>query len=189
MTEQLSSEELVIGQQIRALARAGAPVRDPNTVVRAVVGSSAPPRLMRLPFALIASASVLLLVVVVAVASIGQMGSSPARAHVGGVTLWGINLGGTTYDLAVVRSIDLSAARLTAVGEARHDGGLRTQGSTVYQVDDVDPQQILVMKLVPGEYDDAGSIGDYLVLVRGSGLSLLCPYFSQGDPLAPSTCD
>ena len=70
-----------------------------------------------------------------------------------------------------------------------HDGGFRTQESTVYQVDDVDPRQILVMKLVPGEYDIAGSIGDYLALVRGSGYSLLCPYFSQGDPLAPSTCD
>ena len=116
------------------------------------------------------------------------MGLSPARAHVGGITLWGINLGGTTYDLGVVRSIDLSTVRLTAVGEARLDYGFRTQGSTVYQLDDVDPRQILVMKLVPGERDNAGSIGQYLALVRGSGYSLLCPYFSQGDPLAPSTC-
>jgi hypothetical protein len=144
---------------------------------------------MRLPFALIASASVLLLVVVVAVASIGQTGVGPARAHVGGITLFGINLGGTTYDLGVVRSIDLSAARLTAVGEARQDSGFRTQGSTVYQVDDVDPREVLVMKLAPGERDDAGSIGDYIVLARGNGYSLLCPYFQPGDPLAPSTCD
>ena len=188
MAETVSSEELALGGQIQALADAGAPARDPHAVVGAVLART-PRRRMSLPLALATSVSVLLLVVVVAVASIGQMGSSPARAQVGGITLWGINLGGTTYDLGVVRSIDLSAARLTAVGKARHDGGFRTQGSTVYQVDDVDPRQILVMKLVPGEYDNAGSIGDYLALVRGSGYSLLCPYFSQGDPLAPSTCD
>lgn len=187
MTETGVSEELSLGRQIRALADAGASARDPSAVVHDVLARQ-PRRRIRLPLALVASASVLLLVVVVAVASIGQMGSSIARAHVGGITLWGINLGGTTYDLAVVRSIDLSGARLTAVGEARHDGGVRTQGSTVYQVDSVDPRQILVMKLVPGEHDDAGSIGDYLVLVRGNGFSLLCPYFSQGDQLAPSTC-
>ena len=36
--------------------------------------------------------------------------------------------------------------------------------------------------------DDAGSIGDYLVLVRGNGFSLLCRYFEGGDPLAPLEC-
>ncbi len=188
MTETVSPEELALGLQIQALADAGAPARDPNAVVGAVLART-PRRRMSLPMALVASASALLLVVVVAVASIGQMGSSPARAHVGGITLWGINLGGTTYDLGVVRSIDLSTARLTAVGEARLDYGFRTQGSTVYQLDDVDPRQILVMRLVPGERDNAGSIGDYLVLQRGYSYSLLCPYFSQGDPLAPSMCD
>ncbi len=187
MTETVSPEELALGLQIQALADAGAPARDPSAVVGAVLAKT-PRSRMSLPLALVASASVLLLVVVVAVASIGQMGSSPARAHVGGVTLWGINLGGTTYDVGVVRSIDLSTARLTAVGEARQDSGFRTQGSTVYQVDDVDPREVLVMKLAPGERDDAGSIGDYIVLARGNGYSLLCPYFQPGDPLAP-TCD
>ena len=187
MTETGSSEELALGRRIRADADAGAPARDPNAVVRAAIASP-PRRLAGLPLRLMATASVLLLVVVVALAAVSQMGIGPARAHVGGITLWGINIGGTTYDLGVVRSIDLSGARLTAVGEARQDY-FRTQGSTAYQVDDVDPRQVLVMKLVPGERDDAGSIGDYVLLARGDAYSLLCPYFRPGDPLAPSTCD
>lgn len=186
MTENVSSEELALGRQIRSVADAGAPARDPDAVVRAVIGG-APRHAFRLRPWLVASAG-LLLVVVIAVASLGQTGIGPARAHVGGITLWGLNIGGTTYDLGVVRSIDLSGARLTAVGEARQDY-FRTQGSTAYQVDDVDPRQVLVMKLVPGESDDGGSIGDYVLLARGDAYSLLCPYFQTGDPLAPSTCD
>lgn len=45
------------------------------------------------------------------------------------------------------------------------------------------------MKLIPGQHDDSGSVGDYLVLWRGGGYVLLCPYFHQGDPLAPTDCD
>jgi hypothetical protein len=73
-------------------------------------------------------------------------------------------------------------ARLTEMGEARQNSGFRTEGSTVYQVDDIDPRLVLVMKLIPGEHDDAGSIGAYLVLVRGDGFSLLC---SQSGRLVP----
>lgn len=188
MTEEWSSEELVIGQQIHALADAGAPARDANAVVQAVVGSSARPRLMRPPLALVAAVSALLLVAVLAVASFGQMGSSPATAQLGGITIGGVDLGGTTYVVSVARSADLSNARLSAVGEVRQNSGFRTVSSTVYQVDHIDPGQVLVMKLVPGEHDDAGSIGEYLVLVRGNGHALLCPYFRDGDPLAPSDC-
>ncbi len=190
MTETLSSEEREIGRRIRILADAGAPMRDANAVVRAVVSRSPRRSLMRLPAALVASAGVLALVVVVGLASIGQdeSGSSPSSAQVGGVTVGGFTFGGTTYGISVARSIDLRNARLTAVGQARENSGFRTAGSTVYQVDDIDPEQILVMKLVPGERDDAGSIGDYLVLVRGNGFSLLCRYFEGGDPLAPLEC-
>lgn len=91
--------------------------------------------------------------------------------------------------MRVARSLDLSGARLMAAGEAsQYSGGFRTIGSTVYQVDDLHPRQVLVMKLAPGEHDDAGSIGEYLVLVRGNGFALLCPYFKDGDPLAASDC-
>lgn len=188
MTEALSSEDLEIGRQIRVLADTGAPIRDANSVVRAVISRSPRRSLRRLPMALVASVSVLALVAVVGLVSIDYADSSPATAQVGGFSVGEINLGGTTYDISVARSIDLSTARLTEMGEARQNSGFRTEGSTVYQVDDVDPGQVLVMKLIPGEHDGAGSIGDYLVLVRGNGFSLLCPYFQASDPLAPSEC-
>jgi len=137
----------------------------------------------------LASAGALMLVGVVALGAVSQMGSSPATAHVGGLAVAGIDIGGTTYGVAVVRSIELSGARLTPVGEARQNSGIRTEGSTVYEVDGVDPLKVLVMRLIPGENDDAGSLGEYLVLIRGDGFSLLCPYFEPGDPLAPSDCE
>lgn len=189
MSETLSSEELAIGQQIRALADAGVAVRDPSSLSRAVVHRTPRRGVMGLPLGLIASASVLLLVAVFAVTSLGQMGSSPTTAQVGGITVAGINLGGTTYGVGAARSINLSSARLTVFGEARQNTGFRTEGSAAYQVDDLDPQKVLVMKLIPGQHDDAGSIGEYLVLTRGDGYSQLCPYFQAGDPLAPSVCD
>jgi|GEM_PF-3214500 len=189
MTEALSSEDLEIGRQIRVLADTGAPIRDANAVVRTVISRSPRRSLLRLPMALAAS-GVLALVVVVGLVSIdyADSSSSPASAHVGGVPIGEFNLGGTTYGISVARSIDLRDARLTEMGEARQNSGFRTEGSTVYQVDDVDPGHVLVMKLIPGERDDAGSIGEYLVLVRGNGFALLCPYFQVGDPLAPSEC-
>lgn len=191
MTEALSSEEMEIGRQIRVLADIGAPIRDANAVVRTAVNRSPRRSLLRLPTALAALVSVLAVVAVVGLVSIdyADSESSPATAHVGGVTVGEFNLGGTTYDISVARSMDLSKARLTEMGEARQNSGFRTEGSTVYQVDDVDPRQVLVMKLFPGQHDDAGSIGTYLVLARDNGFSLLCPYFQVGDPLAPSGCE
>jgi hypothetical protein len=188
MTEPLSSEGLALGRQINALANAGVRPRDPDAVVQAVVRRPARSGWMRLPLRVAVAAGAFVLVAVVAVGSLAQMGSSPATAHLGGITIAGIDIGGTTYGVGVARSIDLSDVRLTAVGEVRRNGAFRTQGSTAYQVNDIDPQKVLVMKLVPGERDDAGSIGDYLVLIRGNGYSLLCPYFHRGDPLAPTDC-
>jgi hypothetical protein len=188
MTETLSSEELEIGRQIRVLADLGAPIRDANAVVWTAVNRSPRRGLLRLPMALAAFVSVLAVVAVVGLVSIDYADSSPVTAQVGGFNFGEINLGGTTYDISVARSMDLSRARLTELGEARQNSGFRTEGSTVYQVDDVDPRLVLVMKLIPGEHDDAGSIGAYLVLVRGDGFSLLCPYFQVSDPLAPSVC-
>ncbi len=189
MSETLSSEDLVIGQQIRVLADAGVVVRDPNALSRAVVHRSQRRGVMGMPLGLIASASALLLVAVFAVTSFSQMGSSPTTAQIGGITVAGITVGATTYGVGAAPNINLSTARMTVFGEARQNTGFRTEGSTAYQVDDLNPQQVLVMKLIPGQHDDVGSTGDYLVLTRGDGYSQLCPYFQAGDPLAPSVCD
>jgi hypothetical protein len=44
------------------------------------------------------------------------------------------------------------------------------------------------MKLIPGGHDDGGSIGKYLLFVRRNGFSLICAYFAEDDPLAPTVC-
>jgi hypothetical protein len=46
----------------------------------------------------------------------------------------------------------------------------------------------LNMKLIPGGHDDGGSIGKYLLFVRRNGFSLICAYFAEDDPLAPTVC-
>lgn len=189
MTDSSAPQDLAFGRQIRALADAGASERDPDVVVQAVFAGTGPRRVARMPLALLASAGVLILFAVVAIGTLSNSGSSPATAHVGGITIGGFNLASTDYGVAVARSIDLSDARLTPVGEARQDSGIRTQGAAIYQVDDLDPLHVLVMRLEPGQRDDSGSLGDYLLLVRGDGFSLVCPYFHEGDPLAPTVCD
>jgi hypothetical protein len=95
---------------------------------------------------------------------------------------------GLTYAISVVRNLDLDRAELTALADADQNGGLLTIGRTAFQLDAIDPDKILVMKLVPGQTDDAGSIGDYLLLVRGNGFELMCGYFSAGDDLRPRAC-
>lgn len=179
MTEPLSPAELGMGSQIRLLAEGATQDRDPNGIVRAVVAHDDARRQSWLLPAAAASTLLALIVAVVAVPRLlNQEGSSPATAQVGGVS----------YSISIARSIDLSDAQLAPFASATQNSGFVTDGVTAYQVDDLDPAQVLAMKLLPGQHDDAGSIGSYLVLVRGRGFSLLCDYFADGDPLAPTVC-
>src|SRR5918995_3068744 len=175
--ESLSSEELAIGRLIGRLADVGTRHRDPTAVVQGVVGGAERRRFGWPVLAFGASIAVVLVLAPVVLGPFSQS-SSPATAGVRGLT----------YDVAVARSIDLSGARLTPFAEATQNSGFATAGATAYAVDNLDPRQVLVMELRPGEKDDAGSIGSHLVLVRGEGFSLVCPYFPAGDPLAPSVC-
>jgi hypothetical protein len=179
MTDTFSAPDLIVGRRIRDLAEAGSWDRSPDDVLGHARAASSARRLFRI--APVAAAVVILLGAVVAAGVyLGQTGLSVASARVDNLT----------YTTAVARTIHLSGVRLTPIGEVtQNTSGFPTEGTTAYKVDDVDPQQILVMKLVPGQHDDAGSIGDYLVLVRGNGFSLLCPYFAPADPLAPSVCE
>lgn len=65
----------------------------------------------------------------------------------------------------------------------------RPDGATVYAIEGVSPERALVVKLKPGQADDAGPIGNYLLLVRGADtFSLLCRYFDTTQPATPSAC-
>jgi hypothetical protein len=179
VTELLPPDEAAIGNRIRVLADAATLPRDPRQVAGAVLAQSQ--HRPWWPIVAVASFGVLAVAVLVTVLTLGApvpSGSRPATAQVDGVT----------YAVGFARSIDLSGAALTPYATATQDSGFPTESATAYQVDDVDPGRALVMRLVPGQSDDAGSIGRYLVLTRGDGYDLLCPYFRPGDPLAPTVC-
>jgi hypothetical protein len=181
MTDSFPADDLAVGRLIRRLADVETRDRDPREVARVVIARAERRRRGWLPFAAIA-ATLAVVGVVVALAmssSVIHYGSSPASARVRGLT----------YGISVARSIDLSEAELTPFGEATQNSGFLTEDGTAFRVDQLDPEQVLVLKLAPGERDDAGSIGNHLVLIRGDGFSLLCDYFAADDPLAPSVCN
>jgi hypothetical protein len=69
----------------------------------------------------------------------------------------------------------------------RIDAGLLLEDSTAYDVRGVDPAQILVVKLVPGQGDEGGSYGQYVVLSRG-GNRALCPFLDPAHPHTVESC-
>lgn len=110
--------------------------------------------------------------------------SRPATAEVNGLE----------YSAGFYRNLKLDPddvapyARLTRI-----DAGLLVEDSTAYAVRGVDPAQILVVKLVPGQGDDGGSFGEYAVLIRGAALSrgdsrALCPFLDPTHPHTVETC-
>lgn len=179
MTDDLDPRELALGSRIATLADAALRVREPTDVVRAATNTRSRRWSGRLPMPAVGLA----LAIAVGVANvIGQSGGGASQAAEARV-------GGLTYRVGIVRTIRLDDARLTPVGDATQNGGFRTLGSTAYRVDDIDPSKVLVMRLMSGQTDGAGPIGDYLLLVRGEdGYRLTCPYFASGDPLAGIDC-
>ncbi|HYO43040.1 MAG TPA: hypothetical protein VES19_07540 [Candidatus Limnocylindrales bacterium] len=183
MTDDHDPRDMQLGSRIAALAEAGVPVREPADVVRRVTtrttarrssGSRRVPALAALALALV--------VIVGVVLAVGQGGGTASQAATA-------RLGGLTYSVGIARSMRLDGARLTPVGDAEQNGGFATIGSGAYQVDDVDPTKVLLMRLVPGQTDGSGPVGDFLLLVRGEdGFRLTCPYFATGDPIAPTVC-
>jgi YD repeat-containing protein len=83
--------------------------------------------------------------------------------------------------------------RLTGIDYERNSAGvlalgnLQIQGATAYAIDSVDPEDALVVRLQPGSRDDAGPLGDYALLVRGSYASL-CKFFDPASEVTPAEC-
>jgi hypothetical protein len=183
MFESRRSDEAEIGQQIRSLAAVATAPRDPHEVLDTVLARKR--HRWRLPAVAAASLGIVVViaagtgVVLIAAMTSRQSGSGPAVAEVNGLT----------YTIGIVRSIDLDRTELRPYGEAALDDEFATQGATAFQIDGLAPERVLVMILVPGQEDDSGPIGDYLVLVRGdAGWKLLCPFFQPRDPLVPTVC-
>jgi hypothetical protein len=96
------------------------------------------------------------------------------------------------YAFAATRSMRISASDLTPYAVAtRLDPGRDVIDKQAYRLGSVDPTKVLVMKLVPGQTDEAGPLGEYLLLVSfedSSAWELMCPYFAPNDALAPTVC-
>lgn len=154
--------------------------RSPASVAADVVAHGRPVRgvAFRTPAMLAAGLAFVLVLGVAAVQLVGQTGSRPATAEVGGLT----------YGVAVARSLRLTEANLRVYGElSRLDSGLQIQGSDVYVIEGVSPEDALVVRLEPGARDDAGPLGDYALLVRGS-YAPLCEFFDPTSDATPAEC-
>lgn len=122
--------------------------------------------------------------IVVLVAVRGECGgtaSCPATATVDG----------RTYLISIARSLQVEPDEVDRYGTvSRHASGLTLLDDEAYRLGEIDPTRVLVLKLAPGQVDDAGPLGGYLLLVSdSSSWPLTCPYFAPVDPLRPTVCD
>ena len=97
---------------------------------------------------------------------------------------------GRQYAQSISRGLQINAADLMPYAIAtRRSRSHETLDEQTYRLGGLDPTQVLVMKLVPGQADDAGSIGSFLVLFGGGfDSALLCPYQPTSGPLRPAEC-
>lgn len=110
----------------------------------------------------------------------------------GGSCVATVRIGDDRYAVSIARGMSIGEADLKPYALAtRVDAGYPVIDKQTYQLGSLDPKKVLVMKLVPGQSDDAGPVGDYLLLVSNADASawdLTCPYFETTDPRRPSGC-
>jgi hypothetical protein len=154
--------------------------RNPEAVAADAVRRARPAELAawRTRAVVVAAVALVLVVGFTAVQLVGHAGSRPATAKIQGLT----------YVVAAARSIRLSESDLRVYGELdTFESGLQIQGTTAYAIDGVDPEDALVVRLQPGSRDDAGPLGDYALLVRGS-YAPLCKFFDPASEVTPADC-
>lgn len=129
----------------------------------------------------VAAALVVAFVLVALTGECGGTASCAATAHADG----------RTYQLASARNMDIEPADLVWYATvSRRAAEHTTFDENAYRLGDLDPTKVLVMRLAPGQVDDVGALGDYLLLVSdASGWPLTCPYFQSADPLRPDFCE
>lgn len=137
----------------------------------------------RLAFAALA----VLVVLLVAGAAILYVGSQFA---ISGPTA---RVAGLRYDVGVARSLRVGPADVTPFGpvDAYTDpGAFPFADATAYALQGVDPRVALIVRWKAGLRDDAGSIGEYALLMRGSIAETpgLCAYFDPKSEATPPDC-
>jgi len=184
MRDELDAREQELSAHLRTYVAEAVVQRQPEKVVASVLASR-PRSAFLLPRFPLVPLAALLVAVTVGAAAIGYLGtesaSSPATAVVGGLE----------YQMAAARSLDLPSSALEPYGSATQiqaDAAL-FDGLTVYAVRGVDPATVLVLKLMPDARDDAGSLGEVFLLIRGpDAFRSLCPYFEPSNEATPRDC-
>ena len=97
---------------------------------------------------------------------------------------------GQQYTVSIVRDVSVAAVDIKAYALATStNSGHATIDQQTYRLGTVDPHKALVMMLVPGQVDDAGPIGNYLLLLSDvASWQLACPYFHTADGGRPPDC-
>lgn len=126
-----------------------------------------------------------LLVLVLAVGAVVlsgcTAGQGPATATVNGLT----------YDFGVVRSLRIEPADLTRYGEVTchtDPGAYPLAEDVAYALRGITPDEIVIVKWVPGLTDEAGPLGEWAMLSRAvySEVQGLCAYFDPTSQYTPS---
>lgn len=168
-TEPMTDFEQRLAASLREYAEAATPVPYADPVARSAT--------RRRP--LLAAAAVALLVVVgVGALQLASMSASrPAEVRVDG----------RTYAISIARSLTLGEDDVTVIGVVETSERFLFADSTAYAVDGVDPNDALVARVAPGQSDDGGSYGTWILLIRGE-IRALCPYFDPASPATPAQC-
>lgn len=155
-------------------------LKRPSEAVVADVLARARPQRHRWVLPAAAAAVVVLVAVVAGIQLLGNYAASrPSTAFVDG----------REYGIAIVRSLDIPPTALTRYGEVRSDDRhLFADDAVAYAIVGIDPEQALVVAARPGAGDDAGSYGDWILLVRSAVTRQLCPYFDPNSEFTPSEC-
>lgn len=119
--------------------------------------------------------------------AITLLACGPIGAEVDGLAT--ARVGGLEYVVSVARSLEVPDTDLRPFADAEIDPLFEFDGVTARAITGVDPERLLVLLLEPGQNDDAGPLGRYVLLVRGpDAFGLVCEYFDPTSEATPSIC-
>lgn len=102
----------------------------------------------------------------------------------------GATVAGKDYLVSFARSLQVDPSQITPFAPVESTTEAAFMGELVaYTLDGVNPSVALVVPAAEGAADQGGSIGDYVLLVRGNGaFAALCDYFDPASPATPDVC-
>lgn len=97
-------------------------------------------------------------------------------------------VGGLDYSMTAARTLRVPSELIRPhIDASSVRSPLEVDGKRTLSIVGIDPTLVLLMKLAPGAHDDAGPLGEFVVLVRGNGLAQLCQFLAPDEGL-PASC-